>query len=52
MDEPKPKSTYNREKYEQNKEKILTYRKKRYRELNTFKYDIQIKDGMFILHFN
>ena len=51
MDEPK-KSTYNREKYEQNKEKILAYRKKRYRELNAYKYDIQINGGIFILHFN
>ena len=62
MDEKKPlgasdpsgrlKSTYNREKYEQNKEKILAYRKKRYRELNAYKYDIQINEGIFILHFN
>ena len=49
---PKPKSTYTREKYEQNKEKILAYRKKRYRELNAYKYDIQINEGIFILHFN
>ena len=49
--EPK-KSTYNREKYEQNKEKILAYRKRRYRELNAYKYDIQINEGIFILHFN
>ena len=45
-------STYNKEKYEQNKEKILAYRKKRYRELNAYKYDIQINEGIFILHFN
>ena len=54
MEEPKTQkaSTYNREKYEQNKEKILAYRKKRYRELNAYKYDIQINEGIFILHFN
>ena len=54
MEEPKTQkaSTYNREKYEQNKEKILAYRKRRYRELNAYKYDIQIKEGIFILHFN
>ena len=23
-----------------------------HRELNTYKYDIQIKEGLFILHFN
>jgi hypothetical protein len=64
MDEPKKSalpegsvalfraSTYNREKYEQNKEKILAYRKKRYRELNAYKYDVIITEGIFILHFN
>ena len=54
MEEPKTLkiSTYNKEKYEQNKEKILAYRKKRYRELNAYKYDIQITEGIFILHFN
>jgi hypothetical protein len=52
MEEPKPKSTYNREKYEQNKEKILEYRKKRYRELNSYKYDIQINHGNFIISFD
>ena len=51
MDEPK-KSTYNREKYEANKEKILAYRKKRYRELNAYKYDVIINQGEFIISFN
>jgi hypothetical protein len=51
--QPVPKvSTYNREKYEANKEKILAYRKKRYRELNAYKYDIQIIEGNFIIYFN
>lgn len=45
-------STYNREKYEANKEKILAYRKKRYRELNAYKYDIQINQGLFIISFD
>jgi len=49
MEQEKKKSTYNREKYEQNKEKILAYRKKRYRELNAYKYAIQINEGIFIL---
>ncbi len=49
---PPKKSTYNREKYEQNKEKILAYRKKRYRELNEYKYDIQINQGNFIISFD
>ncbi len=45
-------STYNREKYEANKEKILAYRKRRYRELNAYKYDIQINQGLFIISFD
>jgi len=32
--EPNKKSTYNKEKYQANKDKILQYRKKRYKELN------------------
>lgn len=55
MEEPKKAqkaSTYNREKYEANKEKILAYRKKRYRELNSYKYDIQINQGLFIISFD
>jgi hypothetical protein len=54
MEETQPKkiSTYNREKYEANKEKILAYRKKRYRELNAYKYDIQIIEGKFIISFD
>jgi len=51
-DSPLRVSTYNREKYEQNKEKILAYRKRRYRELNAYKYDIQIIEGKFIIYFN
>ena len=46
------KSTYNKEKYQANKDKILQYRKKRYKELNAYKYDIQILNGKFILSFN
>ena len=45
-------STYNKEKYQANKDKILQYRKKRYKELNAYKYDIQILNGKFILSFN
>lgn len=53
MEEPKnaKASTYNREKYEANKEKILAYRKKRYRELNAYKYDVIINQGKFIISF-
>ena len=50
--ETKKTSTYNREKYEANKEKILAYRKKRYRELNAYKYDVVINQGLFIISFD
>jgi hypothetical protein len=49
MEEPKKVSTYNREKYEMNKEKILAYRKKRYRELNAYKYDIHTNPNKYAL---
>ena len=53
MEDTQPKkSTYNREKYQQNKEKILAYRKERYKQLHAFKYDIQILEGNFIISFN
>jgi hypothetical protein len=48
----KPKSTYNKEKYQQNKEKILAYRKERYKQLNAYKYDIKINQGDFIISFD
>ena len=46
------KSTYNKEKYQQNKEKILAYRKQRYKEIHAYKYDIKIINGDFIISFN
>jgi len=55
MEEPKterPKSTYNKEKYQQNKEKILAYRKERYKQLHAYKYDIKILEGNFIISFD
>ena len=53
MEETQPKkSTYNREKYQQNKEKILAYRKERYKQLHAFKYDIKILEGNFIISFD
>jgi hypothetical protein len=54
MDEPKnaKASTYNKEKYQQNKEKILAYRKERYKQLNAYKYDIKINQGDFIISFD
>ena len=45
-------STYNKEKYQQNKDKILAYRKQRYKEIHAYKYDIKIINGNFIISFN
>lgn len=42
IEEKEKKSTYNEEKDEQNKEEILAYRKKQYRESNMQKYDMKI----------
>ena len=50
-DEPK-KSTYDKEKYQANKEKILAYRKERYKQLHAYKYDIKILSGEFIISFD
>jgi hypothetical protein len=53
MSETEPKkSTYNKEKYEANKEKILAYRKERYRQLHAYKYDIKIINGEFNISFD
>ena len=46
------KSTYNKEKYQQNKDKILAYRKQRYKEIHAYKYDIKIINGDFIISFD
>jgi hypothetical protein len=49
---PPKKSTYNKEKYQQNKDKILAYRKERYKQLHAYKYDIKINQGVFIISFD
>ena len=52
--EPKTQkaSTYNKEKYQQNKDKILAYRKQRYKEIHSYKYDIKIINGEFKISFD
>ena len=50
--ETKKTSTYNKEKYQQNKQKILEYRKQRYKQLHAYKYDIKINQGVFIISFD
>jgi hypothetical protein len=52
MSESNKKSTYDKEKYQANKEKILAYRKERYKQLHAYKYDIQINQGNFIISFD
>jgi hypothetical protein len=49
QNKPKKKIIYNKERYEQNKEEILKYRRERYRTTN--KKDLNIK-GTFTLYFD
>ena len=45
-------SKYNKTNYELNKEKILRYRRERYKILHTKVNDIRIETGYFILNFD
>jgi hypothetical protein len=45
-------STYDKEKYQLNKHKILAYRKQRYKEIHAYKYDIKIINGDFKISFD
>lgn len=45
-------SKYNKTNYELNKEKILRYRRERYKSLHTKDNDIRIETGYFILNFD
>ena len=54
---PRKKSLYNKERYEQNKEEILKYRRERYRtkkDWTIHKKDLNIKvsTGTFTLYFD
>lgn len=45
------RSTYNKKRYEENKEHILLYRKERYKMLNIKNTNIDIQQGEFMLSF-
>jgi hypothetical protein len=49
---PKKKSVYNKERYEQNKEEILKYRRGRYRAIHKKDLNIEVSTGTFILYFD
>jgi hypothetical protein len=42
---PKKKGVYNKERYEQNKEEILKYRRERYRTIHTEDLNIKVSTG-------
>jgi len=46
------RSTYNKERYEANKDHILKYRKDRYASLNKKQYGINVQTGEFVLNFD
>ena len=53
MEDKKSKtSAYNKERYQENKEKILLYRKQRYKLLKKKDCDIDILYGDFFLNFD
>ena len=49
---PKQKSVYNKERYEQNKEEILKYRRERYRTIHEKDLNIKVSTGTFTLYFD
>ena len=50
-DKRKKRSTYNKKRYEENKEQILLYRKERYKLLKQRNTQIEIECGDFVLKF-
>jgi hypothetical protein len=46
------KSVYNKERYEQNKEDILKYRRERYRTIHKKDLNIKVSTGTFTLYFD
>ena len=49
---PKKKCVYNEERYEQNKEVILKYRRERYRTIHRKVLSINVSTGTFTLYFD
>ena len=49
---PKKKSVYNKERYGQNKEEILKYRRERYRTIHKEDLNIKVSTGTFTLYFD
>ena len=49
---PRKKNVYNKERYEQNKEEILKYRRERYRTIHKKDLNIKVSTGTFTLYFD
>ena len=46
---PRKKNVYNKERYEQNKEEILKYRRERYRTIHKKDLNIKVSTGTFCI---
>ena len=46
------RSTYNKERYEANKDYILKHHKDRYASLNKKQYSIRVQTGEYVLNFD
>jgi hypothetical protein len=49
---PKKESVYDKERFEQNKEVILKYRRERYGTIHKKDLNIQVSTGTFTLYFD
>ena len=49
---PRKKNVYNKERYEQNKEEILKYRRERYRTITKKDLNIKVITGTFNVYFD
>jgi hypothetical protein len=49
---PRKKNVYNKERYEQNKEEILKFRRERYRTIHKKDLNIEVSTGTFTLYFD
>ena len=52
QNKPKKKIIYNKERYEQNKEEMLKYRRERYRTIHKKDLNIKVSTGTFTLYFD
>lgn len=52
QDKKKKKCAYNKQRYQDNKEHILQYRRERYKKMSRKVNDISVERGVFVLNFD